>query len=372
MSARFWENMLPQYQPTRKYANAKLTSYPDYDSEVIIVTAGGKQGGRGGTYSRVHGSEVAFWPDAASIMAGLMQGGNPEIDLESTPNGAQGYFYEKCMEALDGDSDWTFHFFPWYEFPDYRLELVEPDEITPTDYELELQRLYHLSLEQIKWRRVNENNLKQLFLQEYPEDPHSCFLLSGFGYFGSIDSCFSVPENQEPLEDHIYSAGLDFGQANDFTVLSIADNTTKRQVALLRINKLPWKEIRSRVANELMRWKVKNIKVESNNMGSTNIEALRAELRALKCETRIQDFETNNASKQGIMSNLYEHLHQNEFHLLSNPVLKKEFATFVATQLPSGQWRLAAQGNAHDDCVMATAFNLDAMLNDRRYGGIHL
>jgi hypothetical protein len=384
MSVRFWENMPDSYKPNRKYANAKLTSYTDHDSEVIIATAGSKQTGRGGTYSRIHGSEVAHWPDPESIIAGMIQGGDPEIDLESTPNGAQGYFYQKCREAMDGNTDWTFHFFAWYNFKEYRTSLLSPDEIMPTEEEWELIRKYNLTLEQIKWRRQKISDLKDLFFQEYPENPYSCFLLSGYGYFGQLNNVYIVPENTEPDRDHTYSAGLDFGQANDYTVLSIVDCTTKRQAAIYRWNKLQWKEIRRKVIDELFRWRVKNCKVETNNMGSTNIEAMKDEIKARIIEierddpkadivhTRLQKFETNNTSKQHIMANLYEMLHSGEFKLQNNDILREEMTTFIATQLPSGLWRLAASGNAHDDTVMATAFSLDAMINDRRSGGIHV
>src|SRR5512140_897294 len=120
--SRFYDNMAGGKRPARKYSNARLATYPEHDSESIIATAGNLNTGRGGMATHIHGSEIAFWKDAEALMAGLMQGGNPAwIVLESTPNGAQGYFYTKCMEALDGNRDWSLHFFPWWLDPLYRV-----------------------------------------------------------------------------------------------------------------------------------------------------------------------------------------------------------------------------------------------------------
>ena len=71
-------------QPQRKYANATLATYPEFDSTATIATAGNVETGRGDTYTMMHGSEVAFWKDAEKIVAGAMQGGSPAVILESS------------------------------------------------------------------------------------------------------------------------------------------------------------------------------------------------------------------------------------------------------------------------------------------------
>jgi hypothetical protein len=123
MADRFYEHCkFNSIQPLRKYANAALTTYPEFDSEAIIAKAGSVEVGRGGTYTDFHGSEVSRWPDAEKLIAGAMQGGSPDVILESTPNGAQGWFYERCMEALEGDGIWKLHFYPWWWDDGYRAD----------------------------------------------------------------------------------------------------------------------------------------------------------------------------------------------------------------------------------------------------------
>src|SRR5512147_1776321 len=118
----------------------------------------------------MHGSEVAFWPDAERIIAGAMQGGNPDVVLESTPNGAQGYFYERCMEALRGDGVWSLHFYPWWWDDNYRIPLDVGEQPALIGDENQLVEKFGLSYEQIKWRRSKTKELGRLFIQEYPED----------------------------------------------------------------------------------------------------------------------------------------------------------------------------------------------------------
>lgn len=368
MADRFHANH-PDPKPGRKYANASVTTY-DTGSEANISTAGNRHAGRAGTYQFVHGSEVAFWVDPESIIAGAAQGGNPTIVLESTPNGAQGYFYALCMEALDGRSDWRLHFYPWWWDEAYAIPMDEGEIIYLENDEGVLLEKHGLTLEQIKWRRSKQRELKSLFIQEYPEDPKTCFLQSGFGYFGNTSGYFGAPMGVEYDPTHRYVAGLDFGQTQDYTVCIIIDATTRQMVEMVRVNRLAWQEMRARAVNACKRWDVSVLKPEANSMGGTNIEALAEELRQAGCSTRVDIFTTDNASKASIMSALHEALSSGALHLQAEPDLRHEMNGFTATQTATGLWRLAAAGDGHDDTVIALALAWDALINARPTGGI--
>lgn len=346
MADRFYEHCkFGSIQPQRKYANASLTTYPEFDSTASIATAGNVETGRGGTYSDFHGSEVAFWKDAERIIAGAMQGGSPDVVLESTPNGAQGYFYELAMEAMRGDGIYKLHFYPWWWDAEYKVDSPEP--ITYTDEEAELVRLHNLTQAQIKWRRSKQLELKGFFLQEYPEDPITCFITSGNSYFGNLSQVFTAPMNPVYDPSHEYVAGLDFGQTNDFTAMPVLDVTAKCQVDLLHIRKLEWAEQRRRIKEMYQKWKCSRMGAESNSIGSVNIEALRAD------GMNVLPFATTNTSKAEIMADLYEGIHTSGLRLQDHPVQRHEYNTFVSSQTSSGLWRLAADGDGHDDTVIA-------------------
>jgi len=348
MAERFYENF-PNVKPERKYANASLTTYPGFDSTATIATAGNKQAGRGDTYTDFHGSEVAFWPDAEKIVAGAMQGGNPDVILESTPNGAQGYFYDLCMEALDGDSIWTLHFYPWWWDDEYRIAL-EPDEtIRYTIEEQALCDLHELKPEQIKWRRLKQKELKHLFKQEYPEDPRTCFLTSGNSYFGDTSGCYTAPLDVEYNEEHQYYAGLDFGKTDDYTVMIVIDRNTGSVVDNLRVNQQSWATMRNRIATLYKKWRCHLLLAEENSIGDVNIEKLQSD------GLRVKPFNTDNRSKDDIMTNLHEALHSGKLKLQVWDVLEHEMNIFVSSQTPSGLWRLAAEEGGKDDTVIALA-----------------
>lgn len=355
MADMFWGQLPEERRPERGIDNATTTSYPGTHSTVYIASAGSKQKGRGGTYSHVHGSEVAFWTYGSALLAGLLQGvpDSGEIILESTPNGQQGWFYEQCMKALDGDDSWTLHFYPWWWDEEYRVAGAEIDAYT--DDELRLIELHALDAEQIAWRRRKVRELGVLFAQEYPEDPYSAFIASGNGYFTLHDSMFTAPMDAQPKWDRRYVAGLDFGQANDFTVCSVIDTVTQEQVALLRVNRESWASMRRRVVELCQRWNVKWLYAESNSMGSTNIEALRDELKDAGQSTGLHEFNTTHTSKTSAMAELRLALEEGGLRLQPHPVQRHELAAFTSRQTATGLWQLSAPNDEHDDTVIALA-----------------
>lgn len=365
MAKRFYDHLPDGLKPPRGLDNATTTTYPATGSEVTIATAGSTAVGRGGTYNRVHGSEVAFWKDAESLMAGIMQGvpQHGVIRLESTPNGAQGWFYEKCMAALDGDSEWRLHFYPWWWDDGYALPVDAP--LTYTDDEVRLVAEHGLTPEQIAWRRAKQKELGRLFAQEYPEDPRTCFLLSGEGYFGDLTGVFTAPFGATPDRLHRYYGGLDFAQTVDYTVLSIWDETTRQQVALLRVNRLPWAEMRRQIVAVCKHWNVHTLTAETNSMGSTNIEALVAELKAAGADTRVAPFQTDHLSKAKAMGALHSALHEGGYTLLPISEQQREFTAFQSRQTLTGHWQFSAPDGEHDDTVIANALALDPVLGSK-------
>jgi hypothetical protein len=181
---------------------------------------------------------------------------------------------------------------------------------------------------------------------------------------------------------HRYKAGLDFGQTTDSTAMPVLDKTTKQQVALLHTNGLEWKEIRRQIADCANLWshtvcgcgaqlrgihnpcpacgKAKGdqdgpthhrlqVTAEKNSIGQVNIELLQSDH-----ELDILPFETTNATKAEIMAALHEELHAG-LQLQDIPVQRHELSIFVSTQTSTGTWKLAAEGDGHDDTVIGLA-----------------
>lgn len=378
---RFHDNIPEQYRPVRKYANAKVTTYPDKNSQARIATVGGhgtensssKRKGRGGSNTDIHGTEVAFWPDALGVMSAAMQAGKPRIVLESTPNGMVGQFYEWCMQALDGKGVWILAFYEWWWNEAYQLSYAEYCERipnapeTPAPFSSDEQALvekHGLSAEQIYWRRWKQAELPHTFEQEYPEDPRSCFLASGKSYFRNVEHVFVAPFDVVRNSSRRYVGGLDFAQTGDFTVLVIIDTVTNQMVDYLRVNNKSWQEMRVEVAKLAHKWNAE-ILGEANSMGKTNIELLQSGEYAedgtqLYKGIRLTPFDTTPTSKPPLIQGLYHALHELGLKLLDISELRHELRAFISKQSSSGHWQYMAGGGAHDDFVMALALSVHA------------
>jgi len=352
MSDRFYQNFPEPFpKPLRTYANAGVTMYTETESECMIATAGSRGVGRGVTGSDMHLSEVAFWPDAETVMVGLLQSvpENGSIVVESTPNGQTGWFYDRCMEALQGEGTWALHFYAWWWDDGYQLPLADGETLTYSAEERRLVDREGLTPEQIKWRRGKQHELKDKFQQEYAEDPISCFLVSGNSYFGDLSGCFIDLFEIDPVPDHRYVGGLDFAQANDYTCLIIIDTVTSCMVDVLHINRMSWADQRAEITRLARKWNNAVIVAESNSIGSVNIEQLASD------GVRINSFVTTAQSKPPLIQGLKYALTENLLRLQSHAMLRYELQAFISRQTANGAWVYEAQNGAHDDMVMALA-----------------
>ncbi len=212
---RFWQN-LPDYLrkgPLRtSHRNARQLVFPNLDSEYCLASAA-ENAGRGRTIQNLHCSEVSRWgregdEALASLRAAVMPGG--DIVLESTPNGAGGLFYEEWQRA--DDTGYKRHFFPWWFDSSYA---IEPGTNFPpfTEEEVALVAMHGLKIEQIAWRRKQWASLRGLAVQEFAEDPVSCFLASGECFF-DLESVEQARQNSSgPLETRDNDAAGDLAAA---------------------------------------------------------------------------------------------------------------------------------------------------------------
>jgi len=156
------------------------------DSTYTVGTAGAKDVGRGSTIQYFHGSEVAYWAYADIHFMGVMQsiptgdmGLGTEIVLESTANGMTGKFYDMCMEALEGKSEYQVIFTPWFWQEEYTHTPPDDWEIRKEDQDYADR--HDLTRAQMYWRYLKTAELgsEWRFKQEYPADIHEAFQTSG-------------------------------------------------------------------------------------------------------------------------------------------------------------------------------------------------
>ena len=187
MVERYHEHCPELVKPTTGAANAKELSFPKLDSGYAVGTAGAKAVGRSQTVQYFHGSEVAFWPNAPTHFAGVVQAipdlPETEVILESTANGVGGEFHERWQQAEAGIGDYIAIFIPWFWQPEYARPV--PDDFTLDEEEQEYKQSYGLTDEQMVWRRAKVAELKDpsLFKQEYPATAAEAFQMTGHDSF---------------------------------------------------------------------------------------------------------------------------------------------------------------------------------------------
>lgn len=194
--------------------NAKELEFIKRGSSYQVATAGQKAGGRGGAVTFFHGSEAAWWTNAADHFGASVQGvdevrgvwgtlwkepaaplpfevGKGEIQgwvkppseiwLETTSAGPTGEFHKRYMDAMKGVGRYRAVFVPWTVQEEYTEngefvplpEAEEEGELSEREY----QDLHGLTDGQMLWRRSKIHELGSMgkFRQEYPIDVTEAF-----------------------------------------------------------------------------------------------------------------------------------------------------------------------------------------------------
>jgi hypothetical protein len=174
-------------------------------SRIDVLTAKNLAGGRSGSFRILHLSEFAFWPDAKTLMTGLMQCVPDDPDTcvlkESTANGKGGQFYKDWQEAYErtGVSEWTALFCGWHEHPENTRKIENRAQFQASLSAEEIRQIeaYNLTLEQLHWRRwairAKCGGSVDAFKQEHPGCPEDAFLASGRPRF-SLPALAKMPK----------------------------------------------------------------------------------------------------------------------------------------------------------------------------------
>lgn len=213
---RIYDNLppIPEVRPDRishrkglflHFSDEEEGGFPD--STYLVDTAGERESGRGGTYTLLHGSEVAFWPDIEAKLTALGESIPDEagtfINLESTANGANA-FKDLWTDAVEGRSDFIPFFWPWWKQPEYTLPFAndaereaferevgtgpygddEPGYLNPGLLDTITGEHVPLTIEQLHWRRrkiasPSYGGRLDRFKQEMPATPSEAFISSG-------------------------------------------------------------------------------------------------------------------------------------------------------------------------------------------------
>lgn len=207
MTNHYWETWKFKDLYSIRHNSVRHMSWDDNGSSIRIATAKNVGAGRSTTIQFLHGSEVAFWDDAVTLMTALAPSipmSSPSIiALESTANGIGGYFYDQWNAAVDGETEFTPLFFPWHEHPEYTVDYLQAvgaehviTSLGALNDEERVLRAIGIGDERLAWRRwairnLTNNDLMR-FKQEYPTVPEEAFIVTGHNIFpdGDLTACY--------------------------------------------------------------------------------------------------------------------------------------------------------------------------------------
>ena len=185
-----------------------------HGSKIAEETANDPRAGMAGDIHFLIASEAAHYRSRGktsgefvmqSVMNSVPSLPNTCVIMESTPNGANGVFYQTWQGAADFEefkrgevkNGYIRVFAPWFEFDDSSLALMpgEQEQIMSNldcdsayTGEVSIVQRFGVTADKLKWRRSVIDSPAcgrdyKKFLQEYPSDAISCFLQSGQGRF---------------------------------------------------------------------------------------------------------------------------------------------------------------------------------------------
>lgn len=197
-------------------------------SSIKVDTATELGGGRAETFSELHLSEVAFWPDIEEKLSALLEAVPYDPDtfvvLESTANGAN-HWQTLCDQARNGENEFEFLFIAWWEDAGYERPFA--DDAERADFErsigegpigkaepalLELLERNGIeretALRKLNWRRwkIASPSIAfdlEKFMREYPASPEEAFQSSENRVFSTVlvGKVLENTRDTDPLAD---------------------------------------------------------------------------------------------------------------------------------------------------------------------------
>ena len=186
---------------------------------------------------------------------------------------------------------------------------------------------------------------ESIFRQEYQAE----FTDSGNDVFTGIDYVCNINQWDVPQRNRRYYFGIDTGLTNDFSVLTIIDESG-RVAKIIRVNGIPFEEIGKSFIAELKRYSILGGFVESNSIGRPMFELIKSEIR------KTQDFYTTNETKNQGIRNLIYKIQQGELELPDEklfPHLKQELQAYSYKVSANGLITFNAPNGLHDDCIIS-------------------
>jgi len=284
--------------------------------------------GRGRKYARAIVDEAAMTPN---LEAAWTEAIRPTLtDLRgdgwfcSTPKGRNYFWRLYCMGQDEAERDWA-----CWHMPTSANPYIDPDEV-------EAART-----------GMPERAFRQEYLAEFVEE-------SGGVFRGIAESVDKGRSANEPLTGtHTYVMGVDLARVEDFTVLTVLDDTG-RQVYFERFNQISWERQLASIDSAARAYGA-HVLVDSTGVGDPIFERLR------QSGLSVEGYQISSASKEPLIDGLAMGLEQGRLRLMDIPAQTNELMAYQYELTPSRNVRMNAPEGMHDDTVTALALAWQAL-----------
>ena len=372
------------------YSNRRELIFDQIESRVRCASAEVEEVGQGLTVQHLVCTEVSRWehkPEEtmANVKEAIPRDGT--LDIECTPNGMGGYFYEEWQRATNPGAkkrEFKPHFHTWWWHDEYR----RTPGVSMSDLDRDEKNLvmaYGIDGEQIAWRREKIESLRHNFAEKYPEDQITCFLVEGQLFFEREIMALRMKElqNYKPLDvrnkycrfkraikHRRYIIGADpaagipvTSENPDYSAAVVIDQDTGEEMVGYRAHVLP-QEFAWDLVELAEEYNNAEIVVERLQEGGTVIQTITGECRywnvykhydwwkrEFKNRKEIVGFPTNTRNRPMALNRIRWFLAESP-HLIHDIQFLKEAMSFVRDEkgIPRGQ------EGAHDDTVLCRAF----------------
>lgn len=267
------------------------------------------------------------------ICSPFLDAKNGKLIMISTPNGAQGYFYNECMKAKSGKDGYAY------------VQASIYDDETKT----------------IEWIEQKKDEYpSKAWKQEFECD----FLSSGISYFEGFESLFDADFDEKCSSIWV---GIDLSaNGTDNTVVTfINEKNQVRQFLIQGGLDDKYNRIASLINaySDKMVW----INAETNGVGSPMINEIRKKLD-VRARNVMGEWTTTNTTKADGIPYLAWMIEKGDIHFeRGNETLMEEFKTFIQKKTKTGLDQFAALEGSHDDTVMSLHIAVEAK---RKHGKV--
>ncbi len=292
---------------------------PTTGAHLTWLSADDPDAGIGFTFSKMiidEGQRVSdavidkLWPALDARMASVRAFGTPDITPDQT------WFRGMYVRGTDqSDTDYYSYTLNWRDNPWMSREAVETARATLPDREF-----------------------RMLYEGEWVDDEGAVFKYLDAAMLGEAPKF-------NPEKRHILA--VDLAVRDDFTVVTIGEEATRRVVAMERWNLTEPSITYDRIKTLWLKYGQPNVVGDESGMGDAMLPELRN--RGM----RVRGIKITAANKMAMVGRLAGALEHGRIRFYPYDVLMNELRAFMYKATPSGKLTAAAPARYHDDCVMS-------------------